>query len=234
LRYTPTAEAERYGKHTAKGGAGSRAHGGVSAGAAAGVVHRTCGVDGHLVVDDFMSENEEEQLLRLVEKEGPPWALHTHNGWHWGKSWGVRNLYGQGAVLPADPRFPFPPWLAQFVERIRTQLPALRAFDPNEVNAIWYSRERGDTLSPHVDNRFTSGDIIVNLSLAGSCTMTYAPMSRNAGQEPMAVLLPRRCMQVQSYAARYNYTHGIRNEDLHEPRRVSLTMRESPLRRPGV
>ena len=43
------------------------------------------------------------------------------------------------------------------------------------------------------------------------------------------VLLKRRCLQVLTGKARYDYSHGIRNVDLFSDRRVSLTMRESPL-----
>jgi len=227
LRWKPDCEvAQRYGSHTGRGGSRD-----VSAGAAPGVVHRTCGLQGHLVVEDFLSEAEEEELIQHVEAPSPSWATQRHNGLHMGKQWGVRNLYGQGIVLPPLASAPFPDWLAPFVERIRAQLPALSRFAPNEVNAIWYDRARGDWLRPHVDDRRTSGDIIVNLSLAGACVMCYGRM--DGGGEPMRVRLPRRCLQVQSFAARYEYSHGIANADLEEPKRLSLTMRERALRPAG-
>jgi len=63
--------------------------------------------------------------------------------------------------------------------------------------------------------------------------MTYAPI-KGAKTAALAaevkVRLPRRCLQVQSGAARYNWTHAIAREDLEEPRRVSLTFRENKLR----
>jgi len=136
-------------------------------------------------------------------------------------------LLAQKAVRPALPAAPFPDWLEPIVRRIRSRIPQLARYAPNEVNAIWYERERGDCLSAHVDQRDLSGDVIINLSLAGACTMTYR--DTKSGAEYVRVHLPRRCLQVQSAGARYSYTHEIMNADLEEPRRVSLTMRESAI-----
>jgi alkylated DNA repair dioxygenase AlkB len=47
--------------------------------------------------------------------------------------------------------------------------------------------------------------------------------------EEKRVLLRRRTLQVLTGKARYDYSHGICNEDLLSDRRVSITMRESPL-----
>jgi hypothetical protein len=41
------------------------------------------------------------------------------------------------------------------------------------------------------------------------------------------VYLPRRSLQVQSGHTRYNFAHSIENKNLHHPRRVSITFRES-------
>jgi hypothetical protein len=41
------------------------------------------------------------------------------------------------------------------------------------------------------------------------------------------VLLPPRCLQVLTGAARYSYTHSIAKEDILDPRRVSITFRQA-------
>lgn len=51
--------------------------------------------------------------------------------------------------------------------------------------------------------------------------------SASGGREPVDVYLPRRSLQIQSGATRYNFAHSIRNKNLHHPRRVSITFRES-------
>ena len=45
----------------------------------------------------------------------------------------------------------------------------------------------------------------------------------------LTVGVPRCGEQVQANGVRYNYTHGIANDDLHSARRVSITFRETPL-----
>ena len=147
------------------------------------------------------------------------------------------------------PRVPFPAWLDAVVARLRTAHPLLRRFSPNHANAIEYVRSRGDFLVAHVDDRKLSGDVIVNLSLHGSCVMTYAPeapggaprgkAARRAGDAPapdapgvVRVALPRRAAQVQSGKSRFEFTHAIAGRDLIHEKRISITLRESPVTKP--
>ena len=144
---------------------------------------------------------------------------------------------------------PFPAWLDGVVARLRSAHPLLRRFSPNHANAIEYVRSRGDYLVAHVDDRKLSGDVIVNLSLHGSCVMTYCPeprggaprgkAARRAGDVPapsapgvVRVALPRRAAQVQSGASRFEFTHAIANRDLIHEKRISITLRESPVTKP--
>ena len=96
-------------------------------------------------------------------------------------------------------------------------------FACNECNAIEYLRDRGHELRPHVDDRILSSDIIVNLSMVGSCVMRYR-MNKNQGIE-IAKNLPRFSLQIQGGKCRFEWEHGIRNEDLIDGKRVSLTFR---------
>lgn len=68
--------------------------------------------------------------------------------------------------------------------------------------------------------------------------MTYARENKGGprkavgatdGPGAVRVVLPRRCVQVQSGDSRYGYTHAIGNGDLQGPKRVSITFRESPV-----
>ena len=196
-------------------------------------------LSGHVCVLDFITEAQEEQIVAAVDAHEPAWTESTYNGRHGGKKWGVVMNLAERTVMEA--RVPFPAWLDGLVLRIRQCIPFLADFAPNEANAISYDRARGDFLRAHVDERHLSGDVIVNVSLLGACSMLYAPMeqsrtrSRAARSDAPAqdgaikVHLPRRCLQVQSGKARYEFSHAIRNEDLEEPRRVSITFRESKL-----
>lgn len=122
----------------------------------------------------------------------------------------------------------------------------------NEANAIDYRKKNGDYLRKHVDDRQLSKEIIANVSLAGDCYMTFElekknkamvsssflPQQRNGrGRSSTGVevkkkiLLERRTLQILTGSSRYDYSHAIANEDLLSERRISITMRESPLTR---
>ena len=126
--------------------------------------------------------------------------------------------------------------------------PSSTVLRPNEANAIDYRKSRGDWLQAHVDDRKLSKESIANLSLAGPCFMTYRRTGTSAKMTPSStaeataaaavstrdvfsykVWLPPRCLQILTGPARYNYTHEIAPLDLPSERRVSLTLRESPL-----
>jgi hypothetical protein len=52
---------------------------------------------------------------------------------------------------------------------------------------------------------------------------------KQASSEMKKVLLKRSTLQVLTGKSRYDYSHGISNSDLLSERRISVTMRESPL-----
>jgi alkylated DNA repair dioxygenase AlkB len=199
---------------------------------------------GLFLYEEFLTENEEAEILRQLDDTagyGLSWKPATFNGRHLGQRWGVHCNLRSRQVLPAER--PLPPFCTEIIvpklAALSTQRRNLRGFVPNEMNAIDYRTAMGHSLSGHVDDRHLSKEVIVNLSLAGNCTMTFAPVpkprassssgsTQNIGA-PVQVLLKRRCLQILSGPARYQYTHGISNEHLHDERRVSLTLRESPV-----
>eukprot|EP00250_Pteridium_aquilinum_P016757 c23280_g1_i1 orf=183-1595(-) len=179
---------------------------------------------GHYVVEDFISEKEEQDILCFLDTDSKnPWKQYTFNGLHIGKAYGLSPDLKKRYVRPAVHEMP--KILVPVLERMRTTVPVLKDFWPNETNAIDYYKHKGHWLKPHVDDRQMSGTILVNLSLCGDCRMTY---ERARGpQESYKVLLRRTCIQIQSGECRYNFTHSILNSDLLSPRRVSMTFRQS-------
>lgn len=183
---------------------------------------------------NFITEDEEKDIL--AELDGAtksdqflPWKPGKFNGQSSGKRWGVHCNLRDRRVGTAEN--PLPHFYHKLVLPKLQRVVQLKACMPNEANAIDYRRKKGDWLASHVDDRQLSKEPIANLSLAGDCYMTFKN-ERNKGGEPQRVLLPRRTLQVLTGKARYDYSHGIRNEDLLEDRRVSVTMRESPLSNP--
>ncbi|KAH7373587.1 hypothetical protein KP509_17G063600 [Ceratopteris richardii] len=179
---------------------------------------------GHYVLENFISEKEEQDIVCFLDMDlRNPWRLSTFNGLHLGKGYGMITNLRKRCVCPAN--FEMPKVLMPILERMRESVSVLKDFCPNETNAIDYCKHKGHWLKPHVDDRQISGTILVNLSLCGDCRMTYA---RERGPcEIYKVLLRRRCIQILTGESRYSFTHSILNDDLLDPRRVSMTFRQS-------
>mmetsp|Transcript_102111 Transcript_102111/g.295439 ORF Transcript_102111/g.295439 Transcript_102111/m.295439 type:complete len:361 (+) Transcript_102111:105-1187(+) len=197
-------------------------------------IHDPDAPPGLFLYPDFITREEEDALIQMLDDPSaiPPWKMARFNGQHVGKRWGVHcNLRDRKVSAPEQE---LPVLLQKVVFSRLSQLDCWKRasivapFRPNEANAIDYRKQRGDWLQAHVDDRQLSKEPIANLSLAGTCIMTFAN-AKVAGQHPCQVTLPPRCLQVLTGPARYNYSHAIDNKDLLSDRRISITMRESPL-----
>lgn len=192
-------------------------------------------IPGLFLFEEFVSEEQERRILAELDgtcltREFLPWAPSTFNGTHRGKRWGVHCNLRLRRVLPAQT--PLPSFMTNLLLPKLLQL-SNNHWMPNEANAIEYRKSNGDYLKAHVDDRQLSKEPIANLSLAGDCYMTFTivkkkPSSTNV-QSKIKVLLKRRTLQILTGPARYNYSHEIQNAHLLSDRRVSFTMRESPL-----
>lgn len=193
-------------------------------------------IPGLYIYENFISEEEEAQILAELDCSSTasaandlPWVPANFNGPHYGKRWGVHcNLRDRKVSAPENP---LPHCVRSILMPRLKRLRPMAGVRPNEANAIDYRRRLGHYLSSHVDDRQLSKEPIANLSLAGDCYMTFAneALHRNTAAKSARVWLPRRCLQVLTGRARYDFSHGIKNEDLHSDRRVSVTMRESPI-----
>ncbi|KAL3937737.1 MAG: hypothetical protein SGBAC_007217 [Bacillariaceae sp.] len=186
-------------------------------------------IPGLYLYDDFISEEEETAILQFLDTESIQWKTSRFNGHQFGKRWGVHCNLRDRRVNAAEN--PLPDFIQQILVPKLKDLPTVKGCVPNEANAIDYRRMQGHWLKSHVDDRKLSKEPICNLSLAGDCYMTFknVAMHRNLALKEQKVLLNRRCLQVLTGSARYDFTHAIANVDLLSDRRVSVTMRESPL-----
>ena len=202
-------------------------------------------LEGLFVVEGFVSPEEEEALLALLDADSArnPWRPSTFNGSHVGKAYGVRSDLQARRVRAA--LHEVPAWGRGLARRMRrlgrsvagTPLECMALFRPNDCNAIEYLRAKGHWLKAHSDDRRLSGDVLVTLSLCGDCKMQFevtGTARRGAGRgvgapppELAQVPLPRRSLLVQAGGVRYTHTHGIPNAGLQAPRRVSVTFRET-------
>ncbi|CAM6129207.1 unnamed protein product [Calypogeia fissa] len=178
------------------------------------------------VVEDFITLEEEKHLLHCLDTDiSNPWKLNTVNGIHQGKAYGNHIFGDYNRKVVSQANSPMPDFVLPYVKRMRDTVPALKEFFPNEMNSIDYRKGNGHYLKAHMDDRQLSGKILVNLSLAGGCFMTYA---RELGlKEAFRVKLAPRSLQILTGESRYSYTHGIQRNDILDPRRVSMTFRQS-------
>jgi alkylated DNA repair dioxygenase AlkB len=188
---------------------------------------------GLVILEDFISLQEEGELIEMLDGTSTtdkflPWTQSRFNGKHFGKRWGVHCSLKDRKVYPEENSLP--QTIANIIDRI-SALKMMKGCNPNEANAIDYRRFKGDYLKSHVDDRQLSKEPIANLSLAGDCYMTFRLQKQKSSDLPQEhkVFLKRRTVQLLTGSARYDYSHGIQNEDLLSDRRVSITMRESPL-----
>lgn len=179
------------------------------------------GLSGCHVFEHFLTEKEERELLDDLDRCSPHWSFSSWNGSCFSKTWGVEVDVVKRCVGPV--KRPIPSFLNPYVARMTSgeYLP-LAGFVPNECNSNSYIKKDGHWLRAHVDDRQLSGELLANLSLGCDCDMLYT--HEKSGRK-ISVRLPRRCLQVVSGDARYNWTHEIRKDDLFGPRRVSVTFR---------
>ena len=197
--------------------------------------HSSNPLPGLFIFEDFISPQEEETIIAMLDgnaknNEFLPWIQSKFNGKHTGKRWGVHCSLKDRAVYPEEN--PLPRDISNIIDRI-SSLQIFQGCEPNEANAIDYRKVKGDYLRSHVDDRQLSKEPIANLSLAGDCYMTFRLQKQKSSHLPQEkkVLLKRRTLQVLIGSARYDYSHGIQNDDLLLDRRISITTRESPLTR---
>jgi alkylated DNA repair dioxygenase AlkB len=186
-------------------------------------------IPGLFLYENFITEEDESKILRYLDAEAMPWKPAQFNGKNMGKRWGVHCNLRDKRVDASDR--PLPDFIQNLLLPKLKLLAPMMGCVPNEANAIDYRRKQGHWLKSHVDDRKLSKEPIVNLSLAGDCYMTFRNQAthRNLAVTEQKVLLKRRCIQILTGNVRYDFSHGIANHDLHSDRRVSVTMRQSPL-----
>ncbi|KAL0051627.1 hypothetical protein WJX82_010933 [Trebouxia sp. C0006] len=179
-----------------------------------------CTVPGLTLIQDFVSEEEEQALLGCAE-EGQWETLARRRVCHFG----YKFEYQSRNVDPQKPIQQFPAALQPVVERLQ-HLQDMPQVDQCTVNE--YSPGVG--LSPHIDTHSAFTGAIASLSLAGPAVMEF-----RQGGESEAVLLPPRSLLIMAGPARYCWHHYIphRKADPMQggllpraPRRMSFTFRK--------
>lgn len=205
-------------------------------------------IPGLFLIHDFISIEEEENLLFNIENDHRnDWKFSSFNGHCLSKQYGVRTQFGlmneQRLVRENDVKnneFDIPEFMYFLVKRLHRILPTLETpltdnmknFIPNECNVNLYEKSKKDYLVPHFDDRYLSGEVLMNISLAGYSKMTFVDTKNNYIEYDVS--LPRRCLQLVTGLARYTFLHSIKAENIIDERRISITFRKAGDSKNGV
>ena len=198
---------------------------------------RSGGIPGLYLVDSFISEEEEREIVYNLDNEALKWKYSSFNGNTMSKSYGFKTSFGlpkeQRCVRRNDPSKGepnMPSWLNFVISRLATivsrhpfELNALNGLvkEINECNANSYESE-DHFLRPHFDDRHLSGPFLINLSFLCPSIMTYCD---SKSDKICDVFLPRRTLQIVTGDSRYYWTHEIKKGNVQGERRVSITWR---------
>ncbi|UYV71426.1 ALKBH4 [Cordylochernes scorpioides] len=188
----------------------------------------TLEIEGVTVVPDFISAEEEDQLVDGIDQI--PW-VPSQSG-RYKQDFGPKVNFKKKKVrcgtfngLPEFTR-----WL---VERLRTVNP-LADFRPVELCHLDYSPARGAAIDPHLDDFWLWGDRLVTVNLLGDTVLTLTPVSDTTpalNPRPCSsiieadVPMPRRSLVIISGEARSQWYHGIHRANITS-RRLAMTFRE--------
>lgn len=168
---------------------------------------------GLVVLEDFISVEEEIQLMRLIDWGGNPFdstegSILKHREV---RHFGYEFKYSSNSVDKEHPLAQgIPSALSTIVKRIVKQ--GCMPVAPDQLTVNRYLPGQG--IPPHVDTHSSFTDEILSLSIGGGVNMDFhyvAANIRGSKDKPLhyVVHLPPRSLCVMSGPARYEWTHGI-------------------------
>jgi len=190
-------------------------------------------VPGATLIEDFVTEQEEVEMLACVDGDERWQRLAKRKVLHYGYA------FDYGTRDANEPTKPMP----AFVNEILTRASALNApgagecLDCDQLTVNEYVCGVG--IAPHVDTHSAFGATIMSLSLAGRAVMEFRLHEGGDSTEPSerrAILMPPRSLLVLHGEARYRWLHYIPHRkrdalvgedecETREERRVSFTFR---------
>jgi len=203
-------------------------------------------LSGLFLIYDFISEEEEELLLKSIENDTQQWRKYLFNGEHLVKQWGYITQHAipgeksgfvrKNIIEKGEPDLPV--YFTILVERVmkllkhNKNLPIetrreLDDFIITECNCNCYIKNENHHVNYHFDDRGLSGKALINLSLNSAGSMRY---KNNDNGNDIIVELPRRTLQIVTGEARWNFKHAIFASDIADEKRISLTFRSPFLR----
>ena len=152
-------------------------------------------VPGLVVLEDYLSGEEQERLLhqanRQKPEQRPEWQCSA-------------DPYDRLCVTcPAIPNLDLYVVLKSVCARLERD--GLISHMPGTLTINYYEAHEG--LRPHTDNPVAIAELVVGFSLGASCVMDFASVSDPSHVQ--SATLPPGSVVIQQGEARYQWTHGI-------------------------
>ncbi|KAJ8922781.1 hypothetical protein NQ315_007816 [Exocentrus adspersus] len=152
---------------------------------------------GLLILEDFVTDEEETELLKLCDFEKDSNGMKNRQVKHYGYEF----RYDTNNVDKDKPLNEAIPDACNFLWNRLSNTYGLD-FHPDQLTVNHYSAGQG--IPHHVDTHSAFEDPIVSLSLQSSVVMEF-----KLDNQHLCVLLPRKSLAVISGESRYDWTHGI-------------------------
>lgn len=178
-------------------------------------------IRGVSVIEDFVSEIEENQLITSIDTR-EPWVPSQE-----GRSkqdYGPKVSFLKQKVSIGNFNG-FPDFAVDLFSRMQLNYPKLfNDFVPVEFCILEYKPERGSYIRPHFDDKWIWGDRLITVNLLSE---TCLRLTREFNIPPYEIVIkmPARSLIVIQGEARYDWLHSINRYDI-KSRRIAMTWRE--------
>uniref|UniRef100_A0A183TWI9 Anaphase-promoting complex subunit 2 n=1 Tax=Toxocara canis TaxID=6265 RepID=A0A183TWI9_TOXCA len=190
-------------------------------------------VDGILLVHDFLTEQEEEDLVKKIDKK--EWMISQSGRRK--QDYGPRVNFKQKKVK-MDRFEGMPEYTDVILEKMEAaSAKKLGEFQPFELCNLEYVSDRLSAIEMHFDDSWIWGNRLIrqvfftntfrgfktlHLNLLNNCVLTF---TNDEKRLVVYVALPRRTLVCMADEVRYQWKHGVLSQHVRG-RRIALTMRE--------
>ncbi|XP_039612552.1 alpha-ketoglutarate-dependent dioxygenase alkB homolog 4 [Polypterus senegalus] len=194
---------------------------------------------GIILLKDFVSEEEEMELVRLMDL----------SDWKKSQSGRFKQDYGpkvnfKKQKVKVGSFSGLPSFSQNVIERMK-KWPILCGFQPVEQCNLDYHPSRGSAIDPHFDDNWLWGERLVSLNLLSPTTLSMSSdfddlisvsvghmsdehqtvQNLPASKIKVRIHLPQRSLVVVYGDARFKWMHAIQRQDILQ-RRICITFRE--------
>lgn len=184
-----------------------------------------CAINGLELHYDFITPEEEQFLLKNIDEQNWLEELSRrvqHYGYKYDyKHRSISNNFYIGQIL-------------EHMQFLLNRLKEKGLISGNLDQAIVNEYVDNQGISAHIDCEPCFGDVIISISLSGSCVMNFQKHKNAPTEGKIPILLPPRSLVIMKDEARYEWLHSIpnRKKDVFNGstyprgRRVSVTFRK--------